>query len=525
MRNRAQEEASTSIRQIFSDETANSESGVLLDFAREESRLFKARRTVNPRLPQTISEFSGMLQASPYSQVRGQQFYRCLVESDNGHQACIFVYEKLMQSFQDSQQIYFDGTFKTTPALFYQNFVVFFKHMGHVFPGAFILMSNKSQELYTASFQYLRQIGISPEIIMSDWERASRNSASQTWPDAIIKGCFYHFTSAVQKKLRKMRLSTAFTNNEAKNTLQKVLCLPLLPADKIRSTFYQVKSQNTSAMLAPWLRYVERIWISGTASSELSVFEVIDRTNNYSESTFATFNASLHPHPNVFVLIEFLAKRTYRDALDIERLSRSLTIRRPRPQSSVQKERRIKNANRLMSQDRITPLEMISSLRDIPNMIEVPDQSDSDGTSDNDLEDSLSNSPENDNSPPHHQEPDSVSISSLPDIIAVDPNAPETGLETFEDVIPPSWTMQSERLLPILHSSQMSYSPRDQECALGCGDMNGNLVLVPCGHMDYCLNCMIRHCSVNQRFNPRFTIRCPECNATIESFVTTIIRP
>ena len=124
MRNRAQEEASTSIRQIFSDETANSESGVLLDFAREESRLFKARRTVNPRLPQTISEFSGMLQASPYSQVRGQQFYRCLVESDNGHQACIFVYEKLMQSFQDSQQIYFDGTFKTTPALFYQNYVV-----------------------------------------------------------------------------------------------------------------------------------------------------------------------------------------------------------------------------------------------------------------------------------------------------------------------------------------------------------------------------------------------------------------
>ena len=211
MRERAQSET-TSIRQIIDEETVVSDAGLEIDFAAEESRLQHARRVVNPTLPNTIDEFAEILESSNYSMVRGQQFYRTTLSSENGHKASIFIYEPILEKLKNSQEIFFDGTFKTCPAMFYQHFVVFFKYMGHVFPGAYILMSNKSEEIYCAVFEYLRGLEISPHTIISDWEQASRNAASRIWQSAELKGCFFHYTSAVQKKLRKMHLSSEFDN-------------------------------------------------------------------------------------------------------------------------------------------------------------------------------------------------------------------------------------------------------------------------------------------------------------------------
>ena len=184
---------------------------------------------MNPALPQTIEDFHAAIQDSQYFHINGQSFYRGMVESEGSHKACIFIFENVLIHFREAHQIFFDGTFKTTPRLFYQNFVVFFKYLGHVLPGAFILMSSKSQDLYLAVFQKLRNLGIAPVQIMSDWELASRNSASVVWPTATINGCFFHYTSAVQKKLRKLGLAGEFEVPRSRKTIQQILCLPLLP--------------------------------------------------------------------------------------------------------------------------------------------------------------------------------------------------------------------------------------------------------------------------------------------------------
>ena len=125
---------------------------------------------------------------------------------------------------------------------------------------------------------------------MADWEQASRNSASEIRPNAVVKGCFYHYTSAVQKRFQKLGLSSESNYPASRKTINHVLCLPLLPSNKIVETFNEIKRDNPPQTLAIWLQYVERQWIIRHGSENLSVNGLQDRTNNYAESTFANYS-------------------------------------------------------------------------------------------------------------------------------------------------------------------------------------------------------------------------------------------
>ena len=188
---RAQEENS-SIRLIFDEECLNSDIGYLMDFATTEQRLLKARKRSRPALPATIYEFDEAVRASRYSLLNGSPFYRETIFSSNGQMAAIFISEEAANKLQTAERIHFDGTFKTCPLMFYQIFVVFFDYFGTVFPGCYVLMTGKSEELYTMAFAYLRDYFLLyPAHIMTDWEAGSRNAARETWPLSNIKGCFF----------------------------------------------------------------------------------------------------------------------------------------------------------------------------------------------------------------------------------------------------------------------------------------------------------------------------------------------
>ena len=89
---------------------------------------------------------------------------------------------------------------------------------------------------------------------------------------------------------------------------------------------------------------------------------------------------------------------------------------------------------------------------------------------------------------------------------------------------PPSFLTQSRELLSIIESGRGTYIERTGEWLLLCGRSRGNLLLNPCGHNYYCLNCIIQHCSINDSTYPRHCIRCPECKVQIRSVIFAIIR-
>ena len=93
-----------------------------------------------------------------------------------------------------------------------------------------------------------------------------------------------------------------------------------------------------------------------------------------------------------------------------------------------------------------------------------------------------------------------------------------------ESVIPPTFTQQSSILMETLQQNITRYSEASEECRILCGRPYGNIILVPCGHRDYCFDCLRNHCSINDEINPRMSINCPDCNAVIENFIFIVIR-
>ena len=91
-------------------------------------------------------------------------------------------------------------------------------------------------------------------------------------------------------------------------------------------------------------------------------------------------------------------------------------------------------------------------------------------------------------------------------------------------VVPTEWTVHSQQLSQCLLNIEESYHETDIECTLACGNFKGNLILVPCGHSDYCFGCMQNWCQINDRRYPRRKVLCPECGVEISTFVTLILR-
>ena len=181
----------------------------LLFFRGIESSLYRHRRRLQPKIPQTIQEFIGLLDSSGYG-----QYYKGSIQLGENF-AVIFVPDTMKEVLNECQEISFDGTFFCCPALFSHIFTVFGVKEDKTFPCATVLMTAKTQELYEAVFRKIVQIApeFSPVIAISDFEIASRNAVKSIFPDIRVSGCAFHFMQAILRMSKKQGLTNAFKSN------------------------------------------------------------------------------------------------------------------------------------------------------------------------------------------------------------------------------------------------------------------------------------------------------------------------
>ena len=94
-----------------------------------------------------------------------------------------------------------DGTFKTASNLFYQLYVIHalkgapnILEDGHLLPSLFILLSNKSENIYGRMWEQIKILcpNACPSHLIVDFELAAINSFSLNFPGNQIKGGFFH---------------------------------------------------------------------------------------------------------------------------------------------------------------------------------------------------------------------------------------------------------------------------------------------------------------------------------------------
>ncbi|OXA37222.1 hypothetical protein Fcan01_28022 [Folsomia candida] len=107
---------------------------------------------------------------------------------DNRERVIIFATNENINILKKCSQWYSDGTFKTSPPLFNQLFIVHGKiNDATLLPLVYCLMTHRSQKSYSLVFNFLvdKLDGYEPQSMMSDFELAPRNAFSQAFSSTI----------------------------------------------------------------------------------------------------------------------------------------------------------------------------------------------------------------------------------------------------------------------------------------------------------------------------------------------------
>jgi len=154
--------------------------------------------------------------------------------------ASVFAASKQLYILFSAQSMFMDDTFFTVPRLFYQLSTIFVVHESHVFPACFVLLTRKTKVLYKAVFEHITTLvpNFAPENVMADYEDASVHALREVFDNGlIVKGCWFHFSNFVIKRVRSVGLTDGFHNDAmVRKCIKALTCLPLLPHDQIVAT-------------------------------------------------------------------------------------------------------------------------------------------------------------------------------------------------------------------------------------------------------------------------------------------------
>ena len=220
---------------------------------------------------------------------------------------------------------FLDGTFSIAPTLFEQLYTIHAIKKNKNIPLVYILLTRKHQPLYTRVFERLFELNdqLNPDSIMLDFELAAINAISSVFPNASIKGCYFHFSKAIYKHIKGTPAEALYKNNEEARILLKcLLSMAFVPEADVIEVFEELQdSCDKFPDLIDVITYFEETYIgrlyrrrrlppryaiSLRNMNERTLCE-LPRTNNAVEGWHRAFQTSVGAsHPSIFKLIEKL---------------------------------------------------------------------------------------------------------------------------------------------------------------------------------------------------------------------------
>ena len=106
----------------------------------------------------------------------------------------------------DNDHLFFDETFKSCPSPFYQLYTVHSVNSELSTPKLSSLLPDKKGPTYISIFHsilnlcHMNNISLNPKFITIDFEQAAILVVKLIFPNAIIKGCNFHFNKCIYTK-------------------------------------------------------------------------------------------------------------------------------------------------------------------------------------------------------------------------------------------------------------------------------------------------------------------------------------
>lgn len=230
-----------------------------------------------------------------------------------------FATQEGRQRMSTLRVFYADGTFKCCMKPFYQLYVIHGDMSDdcentNIIPLVYVFLMSKTEKSYTTMFRLIKsQIpNWNPNRIVIDFERAVIKSIQIVLPKTEIKGCYFHFTQALVKRAKKLKLTK---NRYQLKHLALCLALPLLPENLIDDAYlYIMEDCPGGNNITKFNDYLVQTWLEGGkfTPSIWNVYGQKNRTTNAVESWHATLNRFI---PNKKVNMPQILHILKRDAL------------------------------------------------------------------------------------------------------------------------------------------------------------------------------------------------------------------
>ena len=135
----------------------------------------------------------------------------------NGRRILVFSSDESLKILARARTILGDGTFRVTPSLWYQTFIISAEVDEAVFvPVMFALLPDKRQTTYEDMFGIIKDClnSRSAELFMSDFEVGIRNGFSLHFPEVAVKGCHFHMAKAFWKRVVNKGFKTVYSDSK-----------------------------------------------------------------------------------------------------------------------------------------------------------------------------------------------------------------------------------------------------------------------------------------------------------------------
>ena len=222
--------------------------------------------------------------------------------------------------FSKCNQLFFDATFKSCPKSMYEIFNIagFFKDIDGIIPLMYIPMSNKSERLYTIVLDNVLKIlklfnidiNSITNLMMSDFEIALRNSIKNSFPQAILDGCFFHYSKLLWKYAKRLGLCSKNNLKKTKLFIFLLKIFPYIKLDEKKEYFTEIDEHfKIDNKYNKFLIYYKNNWLNSSFVNMdvINRDEYLNRTNNYLESFHHALNNTIESfHPRISYLVEKL---------------------------------------------------------------------------------------------------------------------------------------------------------------------------------------------------------------------------
>lgn len=173
-------------------------------------------------------------------------------------------------------------------------------------------MTRKTQAAYEHALRYVHENVFSLQCgaMITDYECAMRQAIRKVVPNIKLLGCWFHYAQAIRRKVAS--ISDLFdlirTTEKARDIYYKIICLALLPHDRIERAFNEIalEALQLSKAFTPLIKYFQKQWLERVGPKNFSVFLEETRTTCSAEGYNGKLGKNFKTHPNFLEFIELL---------------------------------------------------------------------------------------------------------------------------------------------------------------------------------------------------------------------------